>query len=241
MLDYDTLGEVLSHIHDAESVKSIRLTSKSLKERMDHLQRDRCNALRMKIMDLHRRLVDQYGYGIVETDPWREDHRYAVDATRGYGNVDIRNIYLTVAELTCEITNPYQYWCELYDHFLDACSTYPQRTTEIKRDTGFVFLYPNGIYQRDMSIIERQSDYGYPQSQRYVECWITSNFCDNWSRHGYPIDEYLPVELFLGKKEGDSVRFMLHGREIKLFLRQQWFRYGGINFEDLLQRMLNRN
>lgn len=69
---------------------------------------------------------------------------------------------------------------------------------------------------------------------------ITSWNNDNWPIHGYKIDEYLPINLFYGKKEGEYIKFNHRGRELKLRLTQTKYRYSNCgNFEDLCTELLS--
>lgn len=123
-----------------------------------------------------------------------------------------------------------------------------------KRDVGDIFLYPNSAslsyYGTDRDdrynidhvySINGESFKGYHIS---VPCWITSCKNDNWPRHPwedtvhksehcYFIGEYLPLLMFKGKKEGDTIAFEHQGRDLKLRLCQRKYRYKNRNFEDL--------
>lgn len=98
------------------------------------------------------------------------------------------------------------------------------------RDIGDIFLYPNrAILSRygtgDRTISDIRRIYTTPGWHVSMQCWITSNKNNNWPRHGYGIDEYLPLGLFLGKKEGDTILFKHNQREVKLRLQQSGYRY----------------
>lgn len=117
------------------------------------------------------------------------------------------------------------------------------------REKGDIFMYPNGMNL--VGTIDVDDKYGRKYGNYgtkggilpCVPCWITSRNCNNWPRHCHPvfgncgIDEYLPSEIFMGKKEGDFIMFQFKGRDVKLFLKQQEHRYSGRNFEDLILRM----
>jgi hypothetical protein len=72
-----------------------------------------------------------------------------------------------------------------------------------------------------------------------LSCWITNKDNDNWPRHTNFIDEHLPYELFLGKKEGDIVTFKHQNKIMRLRCKQMDCRYGGITFDQLALKILS--
>ena len=112
---------------------------------------------------------------------------------------------------------------------------------------GDLFLYPNSISLVGVKFNDKagrvRDTYGFEEVIPCLQVWITSSNCDNWPRHDHPvfgycgIDEYLPGELFLGKKEGDYILLPFKGKELKLYCRQLPFRYGSCNFEDMVLRV----
>jgi hypothetical protein len=119
-----------------------------------------------------------------------------------------------------------------------------------KREKGDLFLYPNSIQLVGENGVNDSSgrrfgNYGTAGGiLPSLPTWITSKKCDNWSRHHYErlggycaIDEYLPAELFLGIKEGDSITFQFKDKEIKVFCKQEKYRYPGLNFEERVLKL----
>ncbi len=106
------------------------------------------------------------------------------------------------------------------------------------REKGDVFIIPNPAYVCGERL-RYHGNYGTEGGPLVsVETWVMSHRCGNWSRHAKNIDDALPAQLFLGKKEGDSVIFDLKGREIKLVCRQLSYKFNQLGpFENALEKM----
>lgn len=103
-----------------------------------------------------------------------------------------------------------------------------------------IFIIPNCL-----QICEDHGIYGYDIDnvqglQVCFEGWITSDECENWCRHGCKLlggkkfSDKFPIELFIGKKEGDVVELLINDKKINVTCRQQPYRYGNQNFEDMM-------
>lgn len=107
---------------------------------------------------------------------------------------------------------------------------------------GKIFMYPgslkicqdSGIYCYDVENITGL--------QVCFESCINSDECKNWGRYGHPeigkFRELMPVKLFMGKKEGDTVELLIKGKKIIVTIDQlnsKYFRYGA--FHDFLYDM----
>lgn len=102
---------------------------------------------------------------------------------------------------------------------------------------GDVFMYPNGIYfiDKEESVLNLDKYIGLniPDDEivdnqiASIDCWMTNRENQNWPRHGHItcIPEYVPIHLFIGKKEGDSISYNYDGHKIKLTLAQIKYRY----------------
>jgi hypothetical protein len=93
------------------------------------------------------------------------------------------------------------------------------------------------------------SDYGLGDSDNgyLASCklWIHNEECDNWIDHKYcklksSLDKLIPISIFNGKKEGDTVTFRNGGQTIVLTLKQLGSRFNG-NFEDILMSMADNH
>lgn len=79
-----------------------------------------------------------------------------------------------------------------------------------------------------------------------VECWFTSDVCDNWGRHRHDLlirdfDECIPLRLLAGKKEGDVLEIFMCGRRMVLTLaclKYKYRKYGP--FENMLRTVADR-
>ena len=105
---------------------------------------------------------------------------------------------------------------------------------------GDIFLYPNSLQIcEDVGEVKYSVD-GYHGLQVCAEVWITSQESGNWNDSGHPrlpgiISRYFPVDLFYGKKEGDTVETSIRGIPVILKCSQSSYRYAGYGcFENLL-------
>lgn len=93
---------------------------------------------------------------------------------------------------------------------------------------GNVFIIPNGIHEGK------------------VQVWFTSDESENWTDHSHPripnrIPNNLPIELFEGKVEGDTVTFDHDDLTIELVLNQSDYRYRRFGqFEEVLESLIAR-
>lgn len=105
---------------------------------------------------------------------------------------------------------------------------------------GNIYIIPNSLQICD-SVGE------YPHDVENVRgpqvCFrgrITSEECDNWcwqrrKEFAYEyIKDLFPVEMFMGKREGDTVELTLKGRKVVLKCLQLPCEYGRKKFEELL-------
>lgn len=102
-----------------------------------------------------------------------------------------------------------------------------------------IFMYPNSL-----QVCEDFGMYGYVVQnskglQVCFESWITNSECENWGRHGHPkvgrFSDRIPVELFMGKREGDQVELVINGFTVIVTLAQEKYRYHSYGkFENLL-------
>ena len=105
---------------------------------------------------------------------------------------------------------------------------------------GDIFIVPNSL-----NICEDHGEYSYSVDncvglQVCLQGWLTNDACDNWCSHYYEkfhdkrVNERFPVELFMGKREGDTVELSIGSIKMILTCRQLPYRYGNIKFEDRL-------
>lgn len=107
---------------------------------------------------------------------------------------------------------------------------------------GDIFVIPNSL-----QICDDNGLYGYAVEdvnglQVCFEGWITNDECDNWSCHHYDkigdnFSNKIPVELFMGKKEGDTVNMTIHGKQVVVTCRQKEYRYSKNAFENVLYNL----
>lgn len=106
---------------------------------------------------------------------------------------------------------------------------------------GDIFIVPTSLNICD----DRRNDqYGYDITNIYglqvcFEGIITSPECDNWSCHQHPklenkITSRFPVELFMGKKEGDTIEFIINNIKINVTCNQLNYKYNMNTFENVL-------
>ncbi|XWV25356.1 putative ORFan [Tupanvirus deep ocean] len=108
---------------------------------------------------------------------------------------------------------------------------------------GDIFIIPNSLQIHNDTGTYTYTVDNFKGLQVCFEGWITNSECENWIRHGYSklngdyISEYFPVELFMGKREGDTVEIVIFGKKCVLRCAQLPYRYSGngtIKFEDML-------
>lgn len=125
---------------------------------------------------------------------------------------------------------------------------------------GIVFIVPNSlrgvknvfnpeqIEGKVKTISEKTGKEYDPQTTVLVEVWAADDQCDNWSCHYKRVDgeeikfpTYLPVDLFEGKKEGDTVTFKWGKYDIELTLNQLDYRYRSFGaFEKVLDDLIDQ-
>ena len=125
---------------------------------------------------------------------------------------------------------------------------------------GKLFIVPNSLWKfnsNDDFIAEIRKatleDFGVKLSEGdiLVQVWAYNEESDNWSDHGVKIGQdykrpggfpsNLPVSLFEGLKEGDTITLNHEGEEIILTLSQRsarYSRFGG--FHEVLNDLLSR-
>ena len=108
---------------------------------------------------------------------------------------------------------------------------------------GDIFIVPNSL-----QICDDHGDYCYSVNnckglQVCLNGWLTNDKCDNWCSHCYEkfggksVRDKFPVELFMGKREGDTIEVSVDDIKMILTCRQLPYRYsngGTIKFEDRL-------
>ncbi|XWV26617.1 putative orfan [Tupanvirus soda lake] len=108
---------------------------------------------------------------------------------------------------------------------------------------GDIFIVPNSL-----QVCDNTGSYAYTVEntkglQVCFEGWMTNEECKNWSAHHYEkfdgavVSDRFPVELFMGKREGDIVEMVISGKKCALRCAQLPYRYGSngtVKFEDLL-------
>lgn len=113
------------------------------------------------------------------------------------------------------------------------------------RDIGDIFLYPVAAKVVGTPSVDaggfKCGNYGLEDNSWFscVDCWICNWKNSNWPRGiSYKIDEYLHVNLFYGKREGDYIEFTHNERHVKLRLNQMNYRYNRGTFEDVCTKSL---
>ena len=116
---------------------------------------------------------------------------------------------------------------------------------------GEIFIIPNSIqvvfpYPKDQYGYSCRSTNAEDLSEGPRACfegWICNDECANWARHSYPrlttkINDRFPVDLFMGKREGDVVEFLLGGKNVRLRCSQLNHRYANYgNFQDVMYNL----
>ena len=107
---------------------------------------------------------------------------------------------------------------------------------------GDIFIVPNSLSIYDNVDLECYDTENIQGLQVCFQAWITNDECENWCRHSYDkfglnISEHFPVELFLGKREGDEVDLMIKGKSVVVTCRQQKYKYGSDSFENILYHL----
>ena len=108
---------------------------------------------------------------------------------------------------------------------------------------GDIFIVPNSL-----QICDDHGSYGYNVQdvtglQVCFEAWMTNDECENWSCHYYDkfnkkrISDRMPVELFIGKREGDTVEVTINGIKAILTCAQKSYRYSSDSFENLMYHL----
>lgn len=124
-----------------------------------------------------------------------------------------------------------------------------------------VFIIPNALYSKaniwaetekeateifDKFIKSQHQDIEVPMGTKYVQVWAYNKDCDNLCRHHYlngeDLPEYLPVDLFDGKKEGDIVTFDSKWGKVELTLAQKGSRYERFGtFDSVLKTLIKKD
>lgn len=116
---------------------------------------------------------------------------------------------------------------------------------------GQVFIIPNSLAgwgnEWNDSILNRTHKViNIPKGEKYVNIWAfspgdeNSNWCCHYEMPGgdnFP--SYLPVEIFEGKAEGDTITLETKWGTVELTLKQSGTRYGSYGkFESVLNRLI---
>ena len=120
--------------------------------------------------------------------------------------------------------------------------------------------YNDGKDRSDVQFTCEENGVKCTDETKFVQIWATSPECDNWNCHYGAPEEFvenrelhgyfrhmrgtcwfpdiLPVDIFAGKKEGDTVIVSLSGIKCSLTLAQTKHRYESFgNFEVCLQNL----
>lgn len=109
-----------------------------------------------------------------------------------------------------------------------------------------IFIIPNSLQICDSKVSDDVYDYNVTNVtglQVCFEAWITNRDCSNWNLILYPklgckITSKIPIEPFIGKKEGDIVELFVNGKRIFVRCIQKKYKYNSHGaFEDLLYNL----
>jgi hypothetical protein len=122
----------------------------------------------------------------------------------------------------------------------NSCATI---SGQVNPARGDIFIVPNSL-----QICDDHGTYGYTvdNCKGLQVCfigWLTNDQCENWADHSYEkfgnikLSNKFPMELFMGKCEGDTIELSVKGIKMVLTCRQQPYRYGNngkTKFEEIL-------
>jgi len=266
LLPNEIILEIFTYNDDVKSIINLGLVSHRFNEvvYLTHENKIRCLLLGKILLDYHNQIFVLEDRLIQDTEPVHpsikkitnkniDEYLDKVNKSQSKG---LFNVFNNFKEDIIDALSDTEYLGTINPYHL----TIPENSNclfnlddildkAMVREKGDLFLYPNsmnlvGTEGIDDKCGRKWGEYGTKGGiLPSVPCWITSRTCGNWPRHGHPvfgycgIDEFLPSELFIGKKEDDFIMFPFKGRDVKLFLKQQQYRYNRMNFEDLIIRM----
>jgi hypothetical protein len=121
----------------------------------------------------------------------------------------------------------------------------PNPLTNLTETDSYLFESFRNALSRSAQI------FGVEGGQRFAQIWYASPECENWGSHRWPdhpeffgsqgIPGWIPTEVLLPLKEGDTLNFQFNGKTVQVTACQLRFRYRDWGpFEKALKGLLER-